>query len=56
MFLSKSVLTREDAQDYDLLMGGWGPDYADPMTLYGSMVYWWRTKPYGAIVIQNMMS
>jgi oligopeptide transport system substrate-binding protein len=25
-------LDREDKQDYDLLMGGWGPDYLDPMT------------------------
>ncbi|MDP4162407.1 MAG: peptide ABC transporter substrate-binding protein [Bacillota bacterium] len=25
-------LDREDKQQYDLLMGGWGPDYQDPMT------------------------
>ncbi|RFU64128.1 peptide ABC transporter substrate-binding protein [Peribacillus glennii] len=25
-------LDREDNQDYDILMGGWGPDYQDPMT------------------------
>ncbi len=28
----KIRIAREDAEDYDLLMGGWGPDYADPMT------------------------
>jgi oligopeptide transport system substrate-binding protein len=28
----KIRIDREDKQDYDLLMGGWGPDYADPMT------------------------
>ncbi|MFP5110931.1 peptide ABC transporter substrate-binding protein [Bacillaceae bacterium C204] len=28
----KIRIAREDAMDYDLLMGGWGPDYADPMT------------------------
>lgn len=25
-------LDREDAQDYDILHSGWGPDYLDPMT------------------------
>lgn len=25
-------LEREDAQDYDILNSGWGPDYQDPMT------------------------
>jgi oligopeptide transport system substrate-binding protein len=28
----KIRIAREDKEDYDLLMGGWGPDYADPMT------------------------
>lgn len=28
----KIRLDREDKQQYDLLMGGWGPDYLDPMT------------------------
>nr|WP_269448637.1 peptide ABC transporter substrate-binding protein [Metabacillus kandeliae] len=28
----KIRLDRENKQDYDLLMGGWGPDYNDPMT------------------------
>lgn len=28
----KIRIDREDKQDYDILMGGWGPDYADPMT------------------------
>lgn len=25
-------IDREDKQNYDLLLGGWGPDYMDPMT------------------------
>lgn len=28
----KIRIAREDKEDYDLLMGGWGPDYQDPMT------------------------
>jgi oligopeptide transport system substrate-binding protein len=28
----KIRIDRENKFDYDLLMGGWGPDYADPMT------------------------
>jgi oligopeptide transport system substrate-binding protein len=28
----KIKIDRENKFDYDLLMGGWGPDYADPMT------------------------
>ncbi|MDN3015077.1 peptide ABC transporter substrate-binding protein [Paenibacillus sp. BSR1-1] len=28
----KIRIAREDKEDYGLLMGGWGPDYADPMT------------------------
>jgi oligopeptide transport system substrate-binding protein len=28
----KIRVDREDKQDYDLLLGGWGPDYMDPMT------------------------
>jgi len=28
----KIRIDREDKQDYDLLLGGWGPDYSDPMT------------------------
>lgn len=28
----KIRLDREDKQDYDLLLSGWGPDYDDPMT------------------------
>ncbi|WP_423801503.1 peptide ABC transporter substrate-binding protein [Neobacillus sp. SAB-20_R2A] len=28
----KIRIDRENKQDYDLLFGGWGPDYADPMT------------------------
>lgn len=28
----KIRLDREDKQEYDLLFGGWGPDYSDPMT------------------------
>lgn len=28
----KIRIARENKYEYDLLMGGWGPDYADPMT------------------------
>ncbi|CAH2713479.1 Dipeptide-binding protein DppE [Neobacillus rhizosphaerae] len=28
----KIKIDRDNKEDYDLLMGGWGPDYADPMT------------------------
>ncbi len=28
----KIRIAREDSEQYDLLMGGWGPDYQDPMT------------------------
>lgn len=28
----KIRIDREDKQNYDLLLGGWGPDYMDPMT------------------------
>jgi oligopeptide transport system substrate-binding protein len=28
----KIKIQRDNKEEYDLLMGGWGPDYADPMT------------------------
>ena len=37
-------IDRENTQDYDIQLAGWGPDYLDPMTFADLMVNWRRKQ------------